>query len=518
MQREGSDDSFDDFFDHAATALHCVGPDGRILRANLAELTLLGYSEQEYIGRPIADVHADPEAIADILRRLAAHETLRDYEARLRCKDGSIKHVLINSNVKWDHGRFVHTRCVTTDITARKQMEDELRDREGDFRQMLDQLPVGVCVCDREAILTRYNRRATEIWGRAPVIGDRHERYCGSFRLWRPDGRPLPHEETPVAGVLAGGPAARNVELIVERTDGTRVAVQADIDAIRNRDGEIVGAINCFQDVTDRRQAKAALRDAEALLRTVVTNAPIVVFALDLEGVFTLSEGKGLLAMGLHPGDAVGRSVFDLYRDAPWVVSAVRRALHGDTSTRNGAVGSVWFEMHHTPLRDDQGQVIGVVGVAVDLTDQKRIEEEVSRASKLESIGVLAGGIAHDFNNMLMAIVGNLSLAKLLVDREGKVFQRIDESQKAAMRARTLTQQLLTFSRGGKPVRKQMALEPVIRESAGFALQGSNVRCEIEFADPLWPVEADEGQVGQVIANLVINAQQAMPEGGTIGL
>ncbi|MEO5656828.1 MAG: ATP-binding protein, partial [Nitrospiria bacterium] len=181
-------------------------------------------------------------------------------------------------------------------------------------------------------------------------------------------------------------------------------------------------------------------------------------------------------------------------------------------------VGSVWFEMHHAPLRDDQGQVIGVVGVAVDLTDQKRIEEEVSRASTLESIGVLAGGIAHDFNNMLMAIVGNLSLAKLLVDREGKVFQRIDESQKAAMRARTLTQQLLTFSRGGKPVRKLMALEPVIRESAGFALQGSNVRCEMAFADPLWPVEADEGQVGQVIANLVINAQQAMPEGGTIGL
>ena len=112
-----------DFVEHATIGMHWVGPDGRILWANAAELDLLGYAREEYVGRPIAEFHADPATIEDILRRLAAREELHDYEARLRCKDGSIKHVQINSNVRWEDGRFVHTRCFTHDITERKRSE-----------------------------------------------------------------------------------------------------------------------------------------------------------------------------------------------------------------------------------------------------------------------------------------------------------------------------------------------------------------------------------------------------------
>ena len=112
-----------DFVEQATIGMHWVGPDGRILWANAAELDLLGYAREEYVGRPIAEFHADPATIEDILRRLAAREELHDYEARLRCKDGSIKHVQINSNVRWEDGRFVHTRCFTHDVTERKRSE-----------------------------------------------------------------------------------------------------------------------------------------------------------------------------------------------------------------------------------------------------------------------------------------------------------------------------------------------------------------------------------------------------------
>ena len=135
-----SERNLTDFFENAAVGLHWVGPDGIILRANQAELDLVGYKREEYVGRHISEFHADREVIQDILRRLESHETLRDYGARLRCKDGSIKYVLINSNVLWDDDQFIHTRCFTRDITARKQGEESLRESNRHLEQTLAEL------------------------------------------------------------------------------------------------------------------------------------------------------------------------------------------------------------------------------------------------------------------------------------------------------------------------------------------------------------------------------------------
>jgi signal transduction histidine kinase/CheY-like chemotaxis protein len=149
---------------------------------------------------------------------------------------------------------------------------------------------------------------------------------------------------------------------------------------------------------------------------------------------------------------------------------------------------------------------------------QSRITEwnEMLRTQKLESLGVLAGGIAHDFNNILTAIMGNISLIKMGVSPGEKIFARLSAAEKASMRAVDLTQQLLTFSKGGAPVKKTTSVSDLIRDSASFALRGSNVNCEFRFPEEVLPAEVDEGQISQVINNLVINANQAMPEGGTI--
>ena len=157
-----------------------------------------------------------------------------------------------------------------------------------------------------------------------------------------------------------------------------------------------------------------------------------------------------------------------------------------------------------------------MLGIIRDVSERKKMQEEILKIQKLESIGILAGGIAHDFNNILVSIVGSLSLLKLQV-KSGDTFHRIfDRAERAASRAKDLTQQLLTFSRGGAPIKKITSVIGLIEDTISFFLRGSKVRAEFYMADDLWPVEIDEGQISQVINNLVINAQQAMPNGGII--
>ncbi len=170
-----------------------------------------------------------------------------------------------------------------------------------------------------------------------------------------------------------------------------------------------------------------------------------------------------------------------------------------------------------TPVANKDGELIGVILVFRDITERRKQEEELVREQKLESVGILAGGIAHDFNNLLTGILGNIGMAKLYAaPGDRRLLERLEEAEKASMRARALTQQLLTFSKGGEPVKKVIPVTDVVNESTVFALRGSNVRSVFDFSDGPLCSEIDEGQISQVIHNIVLNAQQAMPRGGTI--
>ena len=168
------------------------------------------------------------------------------------------------------------------------------------------------------------------------------------------------------------------------------------------------------------------------------------------------------------------------------------------------------------PIHDKDGQIIGVVLVFRDITEKQRLAEEQLKASKLESLGILAGGIAHDFNNILTAILGNLSLASDSTQPGEELHMILEEAEKASIRAKSLTQQLLTFAKGGSPIKTTALLPEIIRESAQFAARGSGVECEIYLPENLWPVEVDQGQLSQVVHNLIINAIQAMKNSGMI--
>ncbi len=171
-------------------------------------------------------------------------------------------------------------------------------------------------------------------------------------------------------------------------------------------------------------------------------------------------------------------------------------------------------------IRDMNSNIIGAVLVFRDESERRKMQEEALKSEKLKSVGVLAGGIAHDFNNILAAILGNISLVKLQVDQESdaKTWKLLEGAEKASLRARSLTQQLLTFSKGGDPVKKLESISEIIKDSAEFILSGGKVFCEYTIEEDLWPVNIDAGQISQVIQNIIINAMHAMPGGGRIDI
>jgi signal transduction histidine kinase/CheY-like chemotaxis protein len=163
-----------------------------------------------------------------------------------------------------------------------------------------------------------------------------------------------------------------------------------------------------------------------------------------------------------------------------------------------------------------EGTVGGVIGIMVDVTDRRKYEEERLKMDKLESLGVLAGGIAHDFNNIITGILGNISLARIYLDQSHKSFRPLGAAEKASQRAAELAHQLLTFARGGIPIKKTITLQHIINECVSFNLRGSNVQGVIDIPDSIHAVEADEGQISQAFGNIILNGVQAMPGGGTL--
>lgn len=247
-----------DFFDNGAVPLHLVDGEGRILYANKAELALLGYTREEYIGRPIGDFHADESTITDILTRLGQGETLRAYPARLKARDGQFKYVEITSSVHFEDGRFINTRCFSVDVTDLVKAREELRDQDERMRQVLDALPAAIYTTDRDGVITYYNRAAADFAGREPELGK--DQWCVTYRLRSSDGEPLPHDQCPMAVALRENRPVRGVEAMAMRQDGSLVPFMPFPTPLRDSEGNLVGAVNMLVDVSERKEAEANQR------------------------------------------------------------------------------------------------------------------------------------------------------------------------------------------------------------------------------------------------------------------
>ncbi len=256
----------------------------------------------------------------------------------------------------------------------------------------------------------------------------------------------------------------------------------------------------------------------EERLRTVVSNAPVILYALDREGVLTLSEGKGLEALGLKPGEVVGQSVFDLYHDVPQIVEDVRRALAGEAFVSTVEVNGVILEPWYSPLRDQDGEVTGAIIVATDVTARKHLEEQIRRQDRLAAVGQLAGGIAHDFNNFLTTIILYAQILRGKSHLPPDLVPGLETILDEARRAAQLVRQILDFSRRSPIETQPVDLKPFIEEVIDILRRTlpENIRLLLEIGAEEYVVNADSTRIQQVVMNLAVNARDAMPEGGEL--
>jgi len=271
--------------------------------------------------------------------------------------------------------------------------------------------------------------------------------------------------------------------------------------------------------------AQDQLRETEQRLRAVIDHAPIVVFATDADGMFTLSEGRGLWALGLSPGQVVGRSAFDIYADYPQIVANLRACLAGNIVNEVVQVGKLVFETLYAPRRDEAERVTGMSGVAWDVTARVRaeitaheLEGQLRQSQKMETIGTLAGGIAHDFNNILSPIMGYADLALADLSAEHPARNDIEQILQAARRARDLVKQILIFSRRGDQTKRPVQLHLVVNDALKFirSMLPANIELSQHIINRSDTILADPGQMYQVIMNLATNATHAMRLNGGV--
>jgi PAS domain S-box-containing protein len=292
---------------------------------------------------------------------------------------------------------------------------------------------------------------------------------------------------------------------------------------LRDKYGNIIGTFGTSKDVTALKRAELELEKEKELLAVTLRSIGDGVITTDMNGHIVLFNKVAEHLTGWIQADAIGKPLRDVFRTMTSErrdtdTELVRRALsHGEivAQERGSILARDNSERHIAesvaPIVDHDGKTIGAVLVFRDITEKLKTEEELLRASKLESIGVLAGGIAHDFNNILTVILGNISLARMFTDTlPPQVGNVLGEAEKASLRARDLTQRLLTFAKGGAPIKKAIVVGPLLRDCARSALQGSNVNYQFFISEDLWPVHADEGQLAQVLHNLIQNARQAV--------
>ena len=289
--------------------------------------------------------------------------------------------------------------------------------------------------------------------------------------------------------------------------------------------GDIVGAVLVARDITAQKEADRAIRESEERYRDIVENSIDAIFTCDRHGRHISCNQAMCEILGYGRNEIVEMGLTDMTDlDMARALQMDFDRLY-DTGT---PLRDVSYEIvskggrriilrGNVRLMSKGGMKMGLHGIMRDVTEQQVLEAHLQRTEKLEAIGTLAGGIAHDFNNILTAIMGHLNLAKLYTDQKDRLTKTLSEAEKAVLRAAGLTRQILTFSKGGEPVKEVIAISPLVQEAASMAL-GRASRCTYEtiYEENLPAVEADRGQLIQVLTNLLINARQAMPDGGLI--
>ncbi len=386
-----------------------------------------------------------------------------------------------------------------------------------------DDLPCGVWVATAPDGRFVYSNRAFEaIMGMGPVTDIGVGEYTVPYRIYGRDGALYPEHRLPFVRALEERTTVVIDDLVIHRHDGRRVYVRAFGKPMFTDAGRLTHVAIAFFDITAEAEAQQARARAEHRLREVVAHAPVVVSAIDCAGRITLVEGRGLEPLGVTPEDLLGKSVFELYPETPSIAAGARRALGGETSNFGAEIGSVTYEAHVAPMCNQTGEIVGAIGIATDVTDRHRMQAQLARAERLASLGMLAAGVAHEVNNPLSFILGSLELIQRDIagasGQAGSVLtelaERVGDARTGAERVQAIVRDLRLFSRVQDQAERPVDVRAAIHGALAMAKNEirHRARLVLDLAD-VPDVMADEGRLGQVLLNLLLNAAQAIPEG-----
>jgi len=541
-------------FENAIEGIFQTTAEGRYLSANPALARLFGYSSPAEMMASIENIgnqlYADPWRREEFKRIMEEQDHVEGFEYELIRRDG--KRVWINENahaVRDEQGKLLYYEGTVEDITERKRAEAERQAsmeiiRSVNMTDNLDDLLRGIHVALKKVLYAEncfvaLHEPATDMF-HFPFLADQFDaapppqkvgQSCTAYVFRTGKAMLIPQSVfdrlveqgkvelvgTPSPswlGVPLRSPSATIGVLVVQHYQDPGAYTQRDLEFLSSVGGQIALAI-------ERKRHEVALRESEARLRVLIEQLPAILWTIDKNLRFTSAMGAGLTRVGLHANEIVGKTLSEFFEtsDANFLpITSHRRAVMGEPNTfhmewRNGS-----YACHAEPLRNENGRCEGAICMALDVSDRKKLEEQLRQAQKMEAVGRLAGGIAHDFNNLLMVIQGH---AELLTDRmkPGESLRRnAEQIQEASQRATSLTRQLLAFSR------KQMLAPVVLNVQAVVSdmgkilrrLIGEDVELVTVNAPDLKRVKADRSQIEQVIMNLAVNARDAMPRGGKL--
>jgi len=381
---------FVDLYDFAPIAYVSFDRSGRIEEANLVATEYLGESRDLLIGRPFAFYVADLDSfLKHLLLCRTSHEEVKT-ELLLKNKKGEqIPAVLLSSPVTstTKNGALLYQTAII-DLHALRAAEAKLRTSEERYKTLFDLVPVAVYTCDADGFIQEYNQRAVELWGRDPGRNGQESRFCGSSKIYYPDGRPMRHEECPMARALRGEKlTSKDLEIIVERPDGGKRDVVPAPRVVTNERGKIVGAINCLFDITERKRAEtAAMR-----LAAVVQSSHDAIVAKNLNGIITDWNQGAEQIFGYKPKEIIGKSVLtlipkDRQSEEEEILRKVRRgeSLDHYETVRRRKDGKLFdASLTISPIKGPKGEILGVSKIARDITRQKQAERRLAEQARL---------------------------------------------------------------------------------------------------------------------------------------